>query len=233
MAKPAANRRGNILSQYDPESPLAAELRRLYQNMIVGKSKPSGSFLFTSAVGGEGKSTCVAHLAATIAAYKKKKILVIDGDVRRSTVHRTFGLERENGLFECLVEGADPMEVVKQTSMENLDIMTAGAHTDLPSQLFEANGLSSFFEKVEFYYDIVLVDSPPVLAVSDTLFLCRQVPAVVYVLLAGVTPREVVRRAMRVLHDAETNVLGVVVNNAAGRLPYHYEPDYYGQYYST
>ena len=230
----SAQSRRDILTNYDPESPVAAELRRIYQNMIVATNgDKKKSFVFSSAVGGEGKSTLVSHIALTIANYRNRKVLVVDADMRRARIHHIFGLNRGPGLYECLAEEADPMQIAQKTKLDNLDVLTAGAMNEFPSSLFESDGLSALFEKVEFYYDVILIDSPPVLAVSDTLFLCNEIKTVIYVLMAGVTPREVVFRAMRALNDSKANVLGVVVNNAARALPYYYEPKYYEYGYGT
>ena len=96
--------------------------------------------------------------------------------------------------------------------------------------MFESELLSDFFAKVRFYYDIVLVDSAPVLAVSDTLFLSSEIEAVLFVVLAGVTPRQVVNRAKDALVDARANILGAVVNNVSEVLPFYYDYKYYGAY---
>lgn len=219
----------DILSTYEAESPLATELRRIYQNMsAVKQGRKHKSFMVTSAMRGEGKSTVTSNLAVTIAQYPSRKVLVIDCDLRRPRVHKIFGVPNSPGTFECLNESVDPLEVVRKTKLPNLDVIPGGGPTTGASQLFESGALSPFFEKAKFYYDIVLVDSPPVLAVSDTLFLCPEVEAVLYVLLAGVTAREVILRATQVLRDSEANIIGAIVNNAPEILPYYYDYKYYG-----
>jgi capsular exopolysaccharide synthesis family protein len=220
----------NILDVYEPESPIATELRRLYNNLMSLDERSMKSFLMTSSVRSEGKSTMTAYLAATIAQFPQKRVLVVDTDLRRPRVHKLFGLTLEQGLVDCLAHHIDPLEVIKTTRLENLDVITAGGTTPAPSKLFESEMLSEFFAKVRFYYDIVLVDSAPALAVSDTLFLCAQVEAVVLVVLAGVTPAPVVLRARQALADARANIVGVAVNNASEALPYYYDYKYYGQY---
>lgn len=219
-----------IFRRYEPESPVATELRRLYNNLTTMEGRRQNSFLITSSVRGEGKSTMTAYLATTIAQFPNKKILVIDSDLRRPRMHKLFGLGLQQGVVDALAHGVDPMNVVKKTELSNLDVITAGGTYDTPSQLFESEMLSEFFDKVRFYYDIVLVDSAPALAVSDTLFLCGQVEAVVLVVLAGVTPSPVVTRAKQALEDARANILGVAVNNASEALPYYYDYKYYGSY---
>jgi len=218
-----------ILDLYDGESPIATELRRLYHNAKRGEDgRHYKSFLVTSSTRGEGKSTISSWLSMTIAQFPSKKVLHVDADIRRARGHSIFGLENRLGLKDCLADNIDPMEVVKKTPIPNLNVITAGDRAPQTGKLFESEHLREVLSKVEFYYDVVIVDSAPVLAVSDTLFLCSAVEAVILVVLAGVTPREVVRRTQDVLHDSHANLVGAVLNNAAQVLPYYYDYKYYG-----
>jgi capsular exopolysaccharide synthesis family protein len=226
-------RNDTIYSYYESESPIATELRRLYHNArtpVDGISPKS--FMLTSSNRGEGKSTISANLAMTISQFPKKKVLLIDADLRRPRVHHVFGVPRDGGLRECLESSIDPMTVVKETELPNLQIITAGSSTKSPGKLFESEVLSEVMRKVSFYYDVVLVDSAPVLAVSDTLFLVSEIDRVLLVVLAGVTPREVVTRARNILLDSHADIGGVVLNNASSALPYYYDYKYYGSYRS-
>jgi capsular exopolysaccharide synthesis family protein len=182
----------------------------------------------TSSNRGEGKSTISSWLSVTIAQFPTKKVLHVDADLRRPRVHSIFGLQNSVGLKDCLADNVDPMDVVKKTPIPNLNIITAGDRTPQPGKLFESEHLKEVLNKLEFYYDIVIVDSAPVLAVSDTLFLCSEIEAVMLVVLAGVTPREVVQRTKNVLDDSRANVAGVILNNATQVLPYYYDYKYYG-----
>ncbi len=219
----------NIFEYYDGESPISTELRRLYHN---AKRKENGdhykSFLITSSQRGEGKSTISSWLAMTVAQFPRKKVLYIDADLRRPRGHKMFGLECAIGLREALEDQSDPMEVVKKTPVENLHVITAGERTPQPGKLFESETLTEVFDKLAFYYDVVIVDSAPVLAVSDTLYLCPVIESVLLVVRAGETPREVVIRSRNILFDSGANVTGVVVNNASQVLPYYYDYSYYG-----
>ena len=223
--------RGPIFQAYRVESPIATELRRLYSNLRrESKVHNHKSYLITSSRRGEGKSTITSYLAVTIAQFAHRKVLIVDADLRRPRVHTIFGLRNAGGLMECLSGEQEPLSMIKKTELENLDVITAGGTTNEPSRLLETESLSEFFEKVKFYYDIVLVDSAPVLAVSDTLFLGVEVEAALLVVLAGVTPSEVVVRARDALKDANVNLIGVLVNNVSEVLPYYYDYKYYGAY---
>jgi len=218
-----------IYDIFDQESPIATEMRRLYSNIrhIDGRN-PKRSFLITSAERGEGKSTVASHLALTVARFRGKKSLLVDSDLRRPKAHQIFDIPKEPGLCECLLGEIDPLEAVKDTPIENLKIIPAGRRIKSPAHLFEGDIMTEIFEKIKFYYDIVIVDSAPVIPVSDPMLISSVLDGVVLVMLAGKTPRNVSLRAKNILLDANANLLGVVVNNMSEVLPYYYDYRYYG-----
>ncbi len=219
----------DLISNYEAESFVATQIRRLYYNIKARKDgRKTKSFLVTSSNRGEGKSTIASLLALTIAQFPKNKVLIVDADLRRPRIHKLFDIEQGPGMIECLNDSLDPMKITRRTRINNLHAITSGGPVEQPSKLFESEGLSTFFKNVSFYYDIVIVDSAPVLATSDTLFLCSEVESVLFVILAGVTPREVAQRALETLEDSSANTAGVVLNNALGVLPYYYDQKYYG-----
>lgn len=208
---------------------MATEMRRLYSNITHLHGKPDmRSFLVTSANRGEGKSTICSHLALTVARFKGKKSLIVDADLRRPRLHHVFNVPRGPGLLECLQGKIDPLESVKDTPVDNLKVIPAGAQVDSPAHLFEGNILSEIFKKIRFYFDVVIVDSAPVIAVSDPMLIASEVDGVILVILAGKTPRNVTMRARDILLNANANLLGVVVNNLSEVLPYYYDYKYYG-----
>ncbi len=221
--------RQTIYDIFDQESPIATEMRRLYSNIrnVDGKNSKR-SFLVTSANRGEGKSTVASHLAITVARFRGKKSLVVDADLRRPRLHQVFDVPKEPGLYECLTGEIDPMEAVKDTPIENLKVIPAGRRVKSPAHLFEGEIMTEIFEKIKFYYDIIIVDSAPIIPVSDPMLISSVVDGVILVLLAGMTPRNVSLRAKNILLDADANLLGVVVNNLSEVLPYYYDYQYYG-----
>lgn len=219
----------NIYEVFDQESPMATEMRRLYANIRHHKGTPDmRSFLVTSAHRGEGKSSIASHLALTVARFKGKKSLIVDADLRRPRLHEIFAVPREPGLLECLEGKIDPLQAVKDTPVPNLKVIPAGARTRSPAHLFEGDILSEIFRKIRFYYDIVIVDSAPVIPVSDPMLISSEVDGVILVVLAGKTPRNVALRARDILLDAKANIIGAVVNNLSEVLPYYYDYKYYG-----
>lgn len=219
----------SIYDLFDQESPIATEMRRLYSNIRHGHHKSElKSFLVTSSHRGEGKSTVASHLALTVARFRGKKSLIVDADLRRPRLHDIFDVPKEPGLIECLEGKLDPLDAVKDTPVENLKVIPSGRMIPSPAHLFEGEVLSEIFEKIKFYYDIVIVDSAPVIPVSDPMLISSEVDGVLLVLLAGMTPRNVAQRAKDILLDADANILGVVVNNLSEVLPYYYDYRYYG-----
>ncbi len=223
------DQRQTIYDLFDQESPIATEMRRLYSNIRhIDDRNPKRSFLVTSAVREEGKSTVASHLALTVARFRGKKSLIVDADLRRPKLHQIFNVPKEPGLYECLNGEIDPLDAVKDTPIENLKVIPAGRRVRSPAHLFEGDIMNDIFEKIKFYYDIVIVDSAPIVPVSDPMLISSVVDGVILVLLAGRTPRHVSLRARNILLDANANLLGVVVNNMSEVLPYYYDFKYYG-----
>lgn len=221
--------RSSILEEYDIESPEATEFRRLYSRLRrTGEGEPVTSVLITSAVRGEGKSTTAAYLAMTVARYRKTKTLLVDGDLRKPRIHDLFQLRNQPGLSEVLAGAASLKSCFKSTSLEDLKVLTAGGARLSPAESFDSDRMKDVFEEMRFYFDMIIVDAAPVIAVSDPIILGSEVGGVLLVVMAGKTPREVVRRARDILVDSKVKILGVVLNNVDEVLPYYYDYRYYG-----
>jgi len=228
MARP----RLPITDYFSHESPLATEFRRLFHHVHHKHEKSDlKSVLVTSAVTAEGKSTITACLSIT-AARKGCKTLLIDCDLRRPSIHRLFGLDRSGGMVEVLSEGLPVKSLIKKSELENLDIITAGKAIANPSELFDSRAIGALVGELKFYYDYAFVDAPPVIPVSDPMLLAQELDGVILVVKAGSTPREVVERAVEIMKTNSARVLGVVLNNAKGSLPYYYNYSHYHYDYS-
>lgn len=216
-----------ITDYFNLESPLATEYRRLFQNLSKAESEGElKSILVTSAVTGEGKSTISSLLAAT-AARKGYKTLLMDCDIRRPVIHLLFDLDRRGGLVEVVAEGVSYKSAIKKSTVDRLDIVTAGKVTAHPSELFDSKAIDTLIQELKFYYDYLVIDSPPVIPVSDPMLLSRSVDGVLLVVRVGSTAREVVRRAVDIMESNQSRVLGVVLNNANSSLPYYYDYSHY------
>jgi len=218
-------------SRYVDESPEGTEFRRLAKR-VLDLCQPKGSLtlMVTSSMRGEGKTTIASHLAISLARRKKKNILLVDADLRRPQIHRLFGYDRKKGLAEILEGDLTIPAAFKSTTADNLKVITGGRVTRNPSKLFENDRLSELIEKFKTGQDIIIFDFPPTIPVSDPEVVCRMVDGVLFVFMAGKTPREVGQRGISILERAEANILGVVVNDLTEVLPYHYRYKYYKYY---
>ena len=221
----------SIIDYFSPESSFATEFRRLlYKITHAEQDRELKSVLVTSSTLSEGKSTSCSLLGIT-AAKEGLRTLVIDCDLRRPSIHRLFNLDRDLGVCEILVDGAAVKKVVKKSGLDRLDIITAGKVTALPSEIFDSARVGNLIEEVKFFYDLILVDSPPIVPVSDPMFLAQEVDGVVLVVKAGVTQREVVSRSVGIIRSGDARLIGVVLNDMSSTLPYYYDYGYYGYRY--
>lgn len=227
-------RRRTIFEYYHPESVVGTEFRRLLHNItrpVKGVSKRS--FLITSAMLSEGKSTVSSFLSITAASYKKRKTILIDADLRRPTIHKIFNLPLEHGITDLIDNKISAEEAFKLTPIPDLYVLTAGTLKHNPTELFESDAVKTAIEKVKFYFDLVFVDCAPIIPVSDPVVLAPEMDGILLVVKAGATQKEVIRRAVDIIGKTDANIVGVVLNNVSGVLPYHYNHQYYGYQYAT
>ena len=219
-------------AHYADESPGANEFRRLYSKLknLYGAADMK-NFLVTSSMMSEGKSTTSALLACTIARYRNTKTILVDCDLRRPRVHQLFGLPKEEGVVDVLTGARKLDTCFKRTSIENLRLLTAGSIVDNPTELFNSPRLRDLFSEIKFYFDTIIVDSPPVIPVTDTLILSPEMDGALMVVKAGETHKEVVKRAADMMRNAGFNILGVIINNQKAVLPYYFDQSYYGYKY--
>jgi len=224
-----------IFEFYDEESPVATEFRRLHSRIRRQFANPQPSLenkgralLITSATRGEGKTTTASYLALTSAKYQETKTLLVDCDLRKPKIHELFGLRRDGGLSEIISGKLSIDSGLKSTEVENLKILTSGVPTAKPSLLIDSKRMRELFKEIRSLFDFIIVDCAPIIPVSDPLLLSTELDGVILVVMAGKTPREVVKRANDLLKDARSNLLGVVVNNVEEVLPYYYDYKYYG-----
>ena len=224
----------SIQDIYDPESPETTEFRRILHNL--NKSKKGGDkqvVLITSATLSEGKSLTSSFLAMTSASYKNDKTLLIDFDLRRPSIHRLFNLKREIGVAEIIADGLAPKKAVKPSQMDKLDILTAGKPVASTSEVIKGPSVHRIIEEMKFYYDTIIVDSPPLIPVMDTLIFVEEFDAVLLVIKAGTTQKAVVSRAREILASQNGKLVGVIMNNLKKTLPYYYDHHYYGYHYKS
>lgn len=189
-------------------------------------SEQSQVFQVTSPTPGDGKSTTAANLAATI-AKSQKRVVLVDADMRKPTVHTLFGLQRNGGLSEVLSGESRHSEVIRSTEIPDLDILTAGAFCENPAELLTFKEFDELLVELRSLYDVVLVDTPPVLAVSDPCIIAPRVDGVVMVVRIREKVRAATEKARDALREVGATVIGAAVNGIVlGRRGFGYGKGY-------
>jgi capsular exopolysaccharide synthesis family protein len=181
----------------------------------------------------EGKSTIAANLAAAH-AEQGKRTLIIDGDLRRPTLHKLFNLPGTFGLSNLLVAGTDWRQaVLPHAAMPNLEVLPAGSHVVQASHLV-GSGLAQVIEEASAIYDLVILDSPPLLGFAEPLEMASLVDGVVVVARAGETDRKAIGTVINTLQRLRANVIGLVLNevDTGHSRSYGYYKSY-GKYYKS
>jgi capsular exopolysaccharide synthesis family protein len=216
----------NLISLSQPKSQFAEAFRSLRTSLLLSSAgHPPKYILLTSATPAEGKTTASINLA-TVLAQGSARVLLIDADLRRPTVHERFGLSARVGLSSVLT-GSTPLENSLQSIKEvpNLDILVSGPMPPFPTELLSSEAMSQLLESVGHTYTHIVIDSPPVLSVTDAVLLARQADAVVLVIRQGKSSKHIVRRARDLLLRSGAPVTGILLNAVDVS-----SPDYYGYY---
>ncbi len=200
---------GNV----DSSSGFAEAYRNIRSALLLNPSgKPFKTLTVLSAVPKEGKTTTAANLATSF-AQTGHRVLMVDADLHRGGAHRFFGLQAGRGLSEILTGRTTFEQVVQHTPVEGLDLVGTGAFPDNPAELVLRREMKDFLAAVSEKYDLVILDAPPVLAVSETTVIASQTDGALLVVWSGRTSRKLVSAALRQLLSRGSNLLGCVLNN--------------------
>ncbi|OGC89758.1 MAG: hypothetical protein A2W25_02625 [candidate division Zixibacteria bacterium RBG_16_53_22] len=222
----------SILSFYNKESSVGTEFRRLYSNIKnLSTNRKLQTIMVTSAMVGEGKSLTSSLLAVTIAELTKLKVALVDFDLRRPKINLYFGIGESEGIGNVLSGESTLKLVSRKTIIPNLTVIPSGRLKGVPSDFLDQSTVANIFQELRFYFDYVIIDSPPIIPISDPLLLAEHVDGVLLVVRGGTTQREVVQRAANLLTNSKINVLGVILNDFEEVLPYYYKEKYYGYHY--
>lgn len=202
------------IDQLAPQySALAEAFRSLRTSVLLSAAgRPPRSLLVSSAQPGEGKTTISANLAISLAQLGQR-VLLIDCDLRRPSVHRAFQIQGSLGVVSYLAGQRDWRAAVDKTSLPDLDVLVSGPVPPNPAELLSSDRMHKLIDEALEDYKFVLVDSPPLLNVSDGRILATLVEGVVLVVKGGETPRELARRAQAYVSDVGARVIGAVLNN--------------------
>lgn len=183
----------------------------------------------TSAVAEEGKTLTSANLAANLASIGRKKVLLVDTDMRKSDIAKNFGVRSKPGLKEFLTGSATFEEIIfSDDSIPGLRIISAGDKGAVPAELLAGDKFRAFLNEMRNRFDVVLLDTPPILPVADTLSLRDQVDGFIFIFRIGFTPYVMLRQALEEIEREK--ILGVVLNGVELQ-KYRYYQRYYGEYY--
>jgi succinoglycan biosynthesis transport protein ExoP len=225
------------ISLLQPRSPVAESFRGLRTNIsFAGVDKPLRHILITSATPQEGKTTVSSNLAVVL-SQGEKKVILIDADLRRPQIHRKFGLFNHIGLSDLFLLNRPldslPTGVIQVLNEKTkLSVVTSGKLPPNPSELLTSQKMGQFLTLLINEYDLILIDTPPVLSVTDAVALATRVDGVIVVAKPGVTKKRDFLQTLEQLRSVDARVLGVVlnqVNSRSRKYGYHYNR-YYSKY---
>lgn len=211
-----------LIDELDPKSPLREAFRTVRNSIrFATVDKPAKTFLVTSSIQGEGKSFVAANIAIS-AIGEGKRVLILDGDMRKPGIHSCFGLDNSIGLTDYLVGDADLASIQKSTRVNGLSVITTGPIPPDPAGLVESGKMRLLLEEITSAYDFVIIDSPPILAATDALILGAWADSAIFIVESGNTIRKLFADAKESLEKANVNVAGVVLNKTSGRASFHH-----------
>jgi succinoglycan biosynthesis transport protein ExoP len=226
-----------LINHINPKLPIADDYRTIRTSILLSSAEsPPKVIAFTSSLPVEGKSSTLVNLAIAFAQLDKK-VLVIDSDLRKPRLHRIFKIGNRAGLSGYLAGKIELKEAIQKTSIENFWLLPSGPVPPNPSELLNSSRMKEMLEAVKKVFDIILLDTPPVLATIDAVILSTLVDSTVLVLKAGEITRKPFMSAVEELKKANAKVMGVVFNGlkaSQGKYFYRgYYPYYRYSYYGS
>jgi succinoglycan biosynthesis transport protein ExoP len=224
-----------LATHFDPRSPVAEAYRSLRTNLAFARAHEAmRTLVLTSPGPADGKSTTVANLAITF-AQQGQRTLLIDGDLRRAVLDKMFKVPRSPGLTDVLVGRQRLRDVVHATEIEHLSVVGSGPFPPNPSELLGSSAMKDVLRDAQSEFDVVLIDSPPLLAVTDAAVLATMADGAILVIRVGATAKAAVRRAVAQLQTVHGRIVGAVLNDVdlrsgafSGSYGYYYYY-YYGE----
>src|SRR5580698_5881899 len=223
-----------LVAQVRPQSQMAESYRALRTSLLLTSvGAPPRVIMVTSALPQEGKTTTSINCAVVL-AQKGVRVLLIDADLRRPSIHKTLGMGPRSGLSNVLTGSSTLEQTFTRTSiLPNLFILPAGTPPPNPAELLASSNMRDVLERLRNEYDHVVVDTPPSLSVTDAVVLSPRADAVVLVIRSGQTTKQALRRSRDILAQVNAKVVGVLLNAVDLSSPdYYYYYEYKGKYAS-
>jgi capsular exopolysaccharide synthesis family protein len=220
-----------LIVHVDPRSPRAESFRSLRTNLqFLDVGRADRSFVVTSAVPSEGKSTTAANLAIAL-ADSGASVLLIDADLRRPKMAQYMGIEGGAGLTDVLIGRAEVADVIQPWGRAKLFVLPAGRIPPNPSELLGSARMMHFIGEFNKNYDVVIYDTPPLLPVTDAAILAKSVGGALVVVSAGRTHKNQLRGAIAALANVEASISGLVLTMLPAKGPDAYGYGRYGSAY--
>ena len=220
----------NIISNLSPTLPVVEAYRTIRSSILYAfVDKPIKTFVVTSLIESEGKSSVASNISITY-SKEHKRVILIDLDLRRPSAHKFFKIHNENGITSILAEGLPLEDAIAHTTVLGLDVLPSGPIPPDPSSLIESQKLKDIIHKLKEMYDMVVIDSPPVLAVNDAVVIGRIADGVLLVIESGRSTFSMVEHVKELFTKASLNTIGIVLNkfkaHEAGYYHYYYNRSY-------
>lgn len=211
-------RQGRLIAYQDSKSPITERYRSIRTNLEYAQiDKKFQRIVITSANPSEGKSTTISNLAVTYAQQGKRTIL-IDADLRKPNLHKIFGVQNTNGLTDVLMKKLDTRDAAREIrGIDGLFLMSAGFTPVHPAELLASHAMHQLINDLSKDYDIILIDTPPVLVATDAQIVSSICEAVLLVIKSGTTERKDLLDAKRKLEHVNANLVGAVLNQMADK----------------
>ena len=202
-----------LLAHNSPKDPVAEQYRTIRTNIQFSNvDQDIKTIVITSSGAEEGKSTTASNLA-TVYAQQGLKVLLIDADLRKPTGHYTFRLENHIGLTNVLTRQSTLAQAVQESEIPHLSVLTSGPIPPNPSELLASAQMAELLKEMKEQFDMVIFDTPPILAVADAQILANQVDGTILVVSSGKTEKDAALKSKELLSNAQGKLLGVVLNN--------------------
>jgi capsular exopolysaccharide synthesis family protein len=214
LPSPLKNKRAaiNLIAHNNSKSPITEKYRLIRNNLQFSSiDKDIKSIVVTSPEPSDGKSTTSANLAIVL-AQQEKRVLLVDADLRKPSVHYMFNVSNSEGLTSVLTKKISLNHAIEITNIPNLAILTSGQIPPNPYQLLDSEAMKSLIKVLSTEFDYVIYDTPPILAVTDAQIVANKCDGVVMVVASGKTRKEVALKSKAILENSNAPLLGVVVN---------------------